>query len=156
MVLVKKDTKLPYFTAQQAELVPSIQVFVTTTADVSIVIHVARVHQYPFAVKSGGHGVYPGASSVEDGILIDLSQLAVVEVSTDRKSVTIGSGAKWGDVYSKLDGVGLSVPGGRISSVGVGGLTAGGRSCSPIFVLITDDDAVRWYLFRRKPVRPRV
>jgi FAD/FMN-containing dehydrogenase len=118
--------QLKYFTAQSAALVPSVQVFPENAKDVSTVVKIARELRIPFAVKAGGHGVYAGASSIQDGILIDLSRLHRVEVSPDKKSVTIEPGAKWGDVYAKLDSMGISVPGGRISTVGVGGLTLGG------------------------------
>jgi hypothetical protein len=37
-------------------------------------------------------------------------------------------GARWEDVYLKLDAMNLAVSGGRVNDVGVGGLTLGGRS----------------------------
>jgi hypothetical protein len=40
--------------------------------------------------------------------------------------VEIGPGNRWGDVYSVLDEQGLSTLGGRVASVGVGGLVTGG------------------------------
>ncbi|OAP62330.1 hypothetical protein AYL99_04533 [Fonsecaea erecta] len=121
-----KAGELKYFTAQSAALVPAAQVLPENAQDISTVLQIARDHQIPFAVKAGGHGVYAGASSIHGGILIDLSRINSVEVAPDRKSVFIGAGAKWGDVYGKLDPLGISVPGGRISTVGVGGLTLGG------------------------------
>ncbi|KIX96011.1 uncharacterized protein Z520_08266 [Fonsecaea multimorphosa CBS 102226] len=121
-----KPGELKYFTAQSAALVPAVQAFPENAKDVSTMVQTARDHQVPFAVKAGGHGVYAGASSIQGGILIDLSRINKVEVAPDRQSVFIGAGAKWGDVYGKLDALGISVPGGRISTVGVGGLTLGG------------------------------
>ena len=38
----------------------------------------------------------------------------------------VGAGLKWGDVYGVLEGKNLSVVGGRLSGVGVAGLTLGG------------------------------
>jgi FAD/FMN-containing dehydrogenase len=49
-----------------------------------------------------------------------------VAVSSDRKTVSIQPGAKWEEVYFKLDAVGLAVPGGRDAGVGAGGLLLGG------------------------------
>ncbi|OQV04670.1 FAD binding domain-containing protein [Cladophialophora immunda] len=118
--------ELKYFAAQSAALVPAVQVFPENAKDVSTILQIVRDHQVPFAVKAGGHGVYAGASSIEDGILVDLSRMNSVDVAPERKSVFIGAGAKWVDVYGKLDALGISVPGGRISTVGVGGLTLGG------------------------------
>lgn len=40
--------------------------------------------------------------------------------------MSVGPGATWDLVYGKLDPLGLSVAGGRVSGVGVGGLTLGG------------------------------
>lgn len=39
---------------------------------------------------------------------------------------SVGAGALWGDVYMKMDAVGLAVIGGRAMSIGVGGLLTGG------------------------------
>ena len=47
--------------------------------------------------------------------------------SEDGSSVTIGAGAKRGDVSKVLDEKGLAVVRGRNSAVGVGGLTLGGK-----------------------------
>lgn len=49
-------------------------------------------------------------------------------VSKDKSQVTIGGGLKWADVYSKLAVQDLTVTGGRVSGVGVGGLSLGGKS----------------------------
>ena len=57
---------------------------------------------------------------------IDLSLLNQVTISLDRKSVSIGPGNLWGNVYKKLDAEGLATSGGRVSDVGVGGLVLGG------------------------------
>lgn len=78
-------------------------------------------------MRSGGHSPNPGFSSIQDGILIDLSQLNKITVSDDRATVSVGPGQRWGDVYSTLDAYGVSVIGGRIPNVGVGGLMLGGK-----------------------------
>ena len=50
-----------------------------------------------------------------------------VEVSADKPIKSIGGGAIWRDVYHKLAAMNLTVSGGRVSSIGVGGLTGGGK-----------------------------
>ena len=80
-----------------------------------------------FAVRSGGHAPGPGRSSIHGGVLIDLGPINDVTVSEDRKSTIIGTGARWGDVYSTLEALGLAVAGGRDADVGVGGLALGGE-----------------------------
>lgn len=39
---------------------------------------------------------------------------------------SIGTGARWGDVYTTLEAEGAMVTGGRVSHVGIGGLLLGG------------------------------
>jgi hypothetical protein len=79
-----------------------------------------------FAVRSGGHSPVVGASNTKGGALIDLSLFNGIIPAADGKSVAIGAGCKWVDVYKALEEHGLAVAGGRNSAVGVGGLTLGG------------------------------
>jgi hypothetical protein len=67
-----------------------------------------------------------GAANINGGVTIDLQSVNDIDVSSDRATVAVGSGARWGDVYAKLDPLGLSVAGGRAAQVGIGGLTTGG------------------------------
>lgn len=77
-------------------------------------------------VRSGGHNPTKGYASVENGIVIDLKHFNAVALSEDQTQINIGPAARWIDVYTKLDALGLSVAGGRASTVGVGGLLLGG------------------------------
>lgn len=97
-----------------------------TTADVSAAVRVLASQDCAFAVRSGGHATNANYSASPSGVTIDLSGLASVKPSTDRTTVSVGPGARWGDVYTALRPYDLTVAGGRASSVGVGGLTAGG------------------------------
>ncbi|KAF7956497.1 hypothetical protein EAE96_003835 [Botrytis aclada] len=117
---------LPYWSVQQAEVVPSCRFDVTTPQDISTIIKVSRLTDCPFAVKSGGHASFAGASSIQNGILVNLQKLNTVQLSADRGTVSIGPGNTWYDVYQVLDPLGVSVVGGREAGVGVGGLTLGG------------------------------
>lgn len=79
-----------------------------------------------FGIKSGGHTPQKGAANQQNGVTIDLGAFKQVQVSADRKKTSIGPGNRWADVYSKLDAQGIAIPGGRVASVGVGGLITGG------------------------------
>jgi len=79
-----------------------------------------------FAVKSGGHARDAGFSNADGGVTIDLIRMGRVDLSKDKKSVKVGAGARWLDVYSSLEKDNLTVVGGRVADVGVGGLTLGG------------------------------
>ncbi|KAL6229949.1 hypothetical protein BDW75DRAFT_223885 [Aspergillus navahoensis] len=115
-----------YFTLQQRELKPRCVVQPESAEDVSHVVQVVKETRCQFAVRSGGHGNHAGASSIQDGLLIDLSKLNTVATSEDESVAMIGAGNRWGDVYEVLEEKGLLVVGGRSSSVGVAGFTLGG------------------------------
>lgn len=85
-----------------------------------------RTVQCPFAVRAGGHTPFKGANNIDDGITIDLRNLNTKKVSSDKKSMTVGPGNKWGEVYKVADAAGVRVVGGRDWDVGVGGLLVGG------------------------------
>ncbi|KAI1878936.1 hypothetical protein JX265_003113 [Neoarthrinium moseri] len=80
---------------------------------------------YSFAIRSGGHLPAPGAANIDDGILIDLSRFDRVQYDAAKSLVSVGSGQRWGNVYSQLDQHNVTVVGGRVLDVGVGGLTLG-------------------------------
>jgi FAD binding domain/Berberine and berberine like len=73
--------------------------------------------------KSGGHS-YVGASSVQDGMVIDVR--ALNGVSYKSGIAAIGAGAKLYDVHVALDQYGQSLPTGTCPTVGVAGLALGG------------------------------
>jgi FAD/FMN-containing dehydrogenase len=85
----------------------------------------ARPFHCPFAVKSGGHAAFAGASSAKDGITIDLVNMNERKLSDSMKSAAIGPSNEWLDVCNYLTPHNLAVVGGRTASVGVGGLTLG-------------------------------
>ncbi|KAL8889162.1 MAG: hypothetical protein Q9215_003501 [Flavoplaca cf. flavocitrina] len=114
-----------YWSAQQQETLPACRVTPKNAVDVAISLLVTKYLDCPFAVKSGGHAAFAGASNIQGGLAFDLSSLRQVEVSRDRAVTKVGAGNRWVDVYSKLDPLGLSVIGGRVADIGVGGLTLG-------------------------------
>ncbi|MGV9770656.1 FAD-binding oxidoreductase [Streptosporangium sp. NPDC003464] len=78
------------------------------------------------AVRGGGHS-FAGFGTTDDGVVIDLSELANVEViDKERHLVRIGGGATWGQVATALAPHGLAISSGDTKSVGVGGLTLTG------------------------------
>jgi FAD/FMN-containing dehydrogenase len=87
---------------------------------------VLESQQCQFAIKSGGHGMFTGASNIDQGVTIDLLNMNQVSVNDDKTQASIGAGARWYDVYSVLQPMGISVVGGRVADIGVGGLTLGG------------------------------
>lgn len=121
------ESIVSYFAPQASAVQPVCFVTPKTVHDVSAIVkYLASDGDSPgFAVRGGGHMWVPGASS-SAGVTIDLRGLSSVELSGDRSSVSVGGGATWDLIYDKLDPLGLSVAGGRVAGVGVGGLTLGG------------------------------
>lgn len=117
---------IPYWSVQQAEVVPACRVDAESAKTISTVVKVSRLTNCPFNVKSGGHAAFAGGSSIEDGILINLAPMNQVTLSADRLTASIGPGNNWYDVYQVLDPKNVSIIGGREAGVGVGGLTLGG------------------------------
>ena len=81
-----------------------------------------------FAVKSGGHASFEGASSAAGGITISLTKLDSVNLADNKAIAQIGAGNRWHRVFEELERYNVTVPGGRTGSVGVGGLTLGGET----------------------------
>ncbi|KAK6958328.1 hypothetical protein Daesc_001127 [Daldinia eschscholtzii] len=79
-----------------------------------------------FAVRSGGHSPSPGAANIDKGVLIDLSKFNAVDYDAENNVASIGAGQKWENVYRQLDQFNVTVVGGRVLDVGVGGLILGG------------------------------
>ncbi|KAJ3284087.1 hypothetical protein HK104_010106 [Borealophlyctis nickersoniae] len=96
----------------------------TSAEDVSAAVKLIDKHNAPFAVRSGGHGTNVGASSTT-GVLISMDRMNTVTNVKDGKA-DVGPGGRWGQVYAELDQYGVSVIGGRMAPVGVGGLLLGG------------------------------
>lgn len=65
-------------------------------------------------------------SSITDGVLLALTKIKTLELASDNKSVQVGPGLRWRDVYSYLEPHNVFVVGGRIESVGVPGFLLGG------------------------------
>jgi FAD/FMN-containing dehydrogenase len=94
-------------------------------ADVRQAILWARKHGIRVRARSGGHS-YAGYSTVEDGLVIDLSSIEGIAVDKPTRTATVGAGARLIDVYARLANAGGTIPAGSCPTVGVGGLALGG------------------------------
>lgn len=110
-----EDAKNHYYSAANADLTPACAVFPTSAAEVSYVVKtLLKYPTVPFAVKGGGHNPNVGFSSVNWGVLITFSKHAATNISSDRRTADIGSGARWGEVITALQPYNVAVVGGRL------------------------------------------
>lgn len=136
---------LSYFDIKQQAISPNCIVQPRNTEEVSVAVKTLTSASVPkpckFAIRSGGHTPYAGASNIEDGVTIDLQYISAVDYDAANSLVKVGPGAVWDDVFKTLEPLGVISTGGRSSSVGVGGLTLGGGISyfSPEHGLICDN-----------------
>ena len=97
----------------------------TGVADVIAAVGFARSNDLALAVRGGGHSI-AGFSTVDGGVVVDLSTIRGVRVDPAGKRVFVGGGAVWGDVDHETQVHGLATTGGLVSTTGVAGFTLGG------------------------------
>jgi len=104
---------------------PALIVRPRTTGEVAAAVLLAADHDLPVAVRGGGHNV-AGLGVCDTGVVIDLADMATVQVDADTSTIRAGGGCTWGRLDAAAAEHGLATPGGLISSTGVAGLTLGG------------------------------
>ncbi|KAJ3554252.1 hypothetical protein NP233_g12461 [Leucocoprinus birnbaumii] len=112
--------------AINAEKKAAIVVYAKDATDVSKAVLFAKQNNLQIAIHCGGHSP-TGASSVEGGLVIDLSRhLNGVRVDPINKIAYVGGGAIWETVDKAAIEYGLATVGGTVNHTGVGGLILGG------------------------------
>ena len=91
--------------------------FVKDADDVSLAIKYAKANSIPIAIRGGGHSA-AGASSIEDGLVIDLSKyINGVTVNAEKRLGYVGGGAVWKTVDYTCIQYGLATVGGTVNHV---------------------------------------
>lgn len=113
-------------TAQRYAVTPRAIAVCASESDVQRAYAFAVEHQWPFAVRGGGHS-YAGYSAT-DGLLISTRGLDEVTIDARARTITVGAGALLGPLLEELQASrqGLILPVGRCNGVGIAGLTLGG------------------------------
>jgi FAD/FMN-containing dehydrogenase len=94
-------------------------------ADVMTAVNFGRDNRLPIAIRGGGHNG-AGLGSVDDGLVIDLSEMRGVRVDPETRTIRVAAGCVTGDVDHAAHPFGLAVPFGLVSTTGVAGLTLSG------------------------------
>ena len=76
-------------------------------------------------MRSGAHSI-PGFSTVDGGMVIDLSGMRGVRVDPNARRAVVQPGLLWQDFDAESQAFGLAATGGLISTTGVAGFTLGG------------------------------
>jgi FAD/FMN-containing dehydrogenase len=111
------------FSPQWDSLHPSGVAYCKKDADVAACLSFVTKFKLPVRMRSGGHS-YGGWSSVNNGLILDVSEMNSMSFSGD--TVTVGTGIDLINFYGGLAAHGKAVPGGSCPTVGIAGLTLGG------------------------------
>jgi FAD/FMN-containing dehydrogenase len=104
---------------------PTVIVFARETQDVVNALAWARQNDVELRVRSGGHSL-EGWSSVDDGIVIDVSEMKSATIDLASNTATVGAGLNQLEVVTALGEAGFAAPTGTEGTVGLVGATLGG------------------------------
>ncbi len=93
--------------------------------DVATAIGFAREHDLEVSVRGGAHQ-QAGNAVVDNGLVVDLSDLDDVTVDPERQVAEVGPGNRAEDVLAETQEYGLAMPTGSAGCVGMPGTTLGG------------------------------
>jgi FAD/FMN-containing dehydrogenase len=104
---------------------PAAVVFAQETMDVVNALTWARQNGLPVRARSGRHCL-EGWNAVDDGVVIDVSELKSVAIDAAAKTATVGAGLNQLEAVTALGAAGFAAPTGTEGTVGLVGATLGG------------------------------
>jgi FAD/FMN-containing dehydrogenase len=93
--------------------------------DVAAAVRFAASEDLYPAIRAGGHNV-AGLASVDEGLVIDVSQMKRITVDPIARTATTQTGLTWAEFDAATQAYGLATTGGVNSTTGIAGLTLGG------------------------------
>ncbi|KAF8305871.1 FAD-binding domain-containing protein [Clavulina sp. PMI_390] len=96
-----------------------------TVEDLSTIVQILGQSTTPFGIKSGGYAHSQEQSSTT-GVQISMKGFQDIDYDKASGTARLGVGNTWGKVYQALEAYKVTVPGGRVSDLGVGGVILGG------------------------------
>jgi FAD/FMN-containing dehydrogenase len=104
---------------------PAVIVFAQETQDVVHALDWARHNHVAVRVRSGGHCL-EGWSTVDQGIVIDVSEMKSATIDVSSGTATVGAGLNQLEAVTALGEAGVAAPTGTEGTVGLVGATLGG------------------------------
>jgi hypothetical protein len=104
---------------------PAVIARCTGVADVIAAVRFARRTGLEVAVRGGGHS-FPGLSTCDGGLVIDLGPMKGIRVDPDARTARAQAGVLLGELDRETQQFGLAVPAGIVTHTGLSGLTLGG------------------------------
>ncbi|KAJ7272502.1 hypothetical protein C8J57DRAFT_1064665 [Mycena rebaudengoi] len=137
------EQEASYYNSENIDLKPACRISPISAADVSLIVKLATKAACTFAVRSKGHMNWARASNIgPSGFTIDMQKMNQITLAANKSIVALGPGSSWGEVYGKLDPLGVTVLGGRTAGVGVGGLLLGGNYSSSFLIVLADGSII--------------
>ncbi|EAA6551801.1 FAD-binding oxidoreductase [Salmonella enterica subsp. diarizonae] len=107
------------------ERYPRLIVEAHSVDDVALSVHFARRYGLAVSARGTGHS-YSAVFLCNGGLLLDLSHLNDIIVDGPARQVSVGAGARSGQISAMLAQEGLAFPVGHDADVGIGGFLLGG------------------------------
>ena len=107
------------------DLRPAIIVRCVDANDVQHAVEFGRQSHLDIAVRGGGHS-FPGLSTCDGGLVVDLSPMKAVSVNAQDRSARAEPGVTLGGLIEATQPYGLGTNTGTASDTGIAGLTLGG------------------------------
>lgn len=104
---------------------PSVILRCKNEEDIIEAVNFARENHIKVSIRGGGHNV-AGNAIIENGAVIDLSEMNQVEVDEENLEAKVEAGATLGDIDKETQKFGLATPLGLVSETGVAGLSLRG------------------------------
>jgi hypothetical protein len=104
---------------------PLVVVFCQNTDDVVNALRWCRENDVAFRARSGRHSL-EGWSSLDGGVVIDVSGFKQIDVDAAAGTAVVGTGVNQGELVNALAATGHAVPVGDEATVGLAGVTLGG------------------------------
>ena len=104
---------------------PAVIVRPRSAADVIAAVNFAREQRLPLAIRGGAHSV-AGASTCNDGLVIDFADMKSIHVDPRARIARAEPGLRWAEFDRETQAFGLATTGGTVGDTGIAGLTLGG------------------------------